>query len=159
MIEVIAVLFNFSIVCLIVWRAGSKPAQDLFLNRKQTIEQQLQEAQILSTKAKQELAEWQKRWQESEAIAHQQFEDAKKTVERFRQTALAHARTEAERIQSEARLVGQSEAAKSEQRVRAELIHSSVTMARNYLASHLEEKDKTHLVSEYLETVRNGHAG
>ncbi len=72
---------------------------------------------------------------------------------------LAHARVEAERIQSEARLVGQSEAAKSEQRLRRELIHSSVSMAKNYLATHLEDKDKSHLVTEYLETVRNGHAG
>jgi hypothetical protein len=56
MIEVIAVLINFSVVCLIVWKAARKPTQDLFLNRKQNIEQQLREAEALFLKAPGEAA-------------------------------------------------------------------------------------------------------
>lgn len=158
-LEVIAVLFNFICVVGILVHFGRKPAKDFLAHRSQTIATQIKEATELSKNAQRELAEWQQRWSESESLAKRDHEDAKKSVEKFRETVLAHAKTEAQRIQHEAKLVGESEASKAQQGLRKELIHTSVRVARDYLAQNLEDRDKLHLVTEYLETIPNGQAG
>jgi len=157
--ESIPVLVNFIVVVIVLVKYTRQPLMDFLRNRSVTLATQMQEASELSASAERELGEWKGKWKDAEAIAHRHFEDTKQTVQKFREQVLAHARTESSRILRDAKVVGESESQKAEQSLRHELVHSSVKVARNYLTHHLEDKDRLNLVTEYLETVPNGHAG
>ena len=92
--------------------------------------------------AKRELAEWQKRWSGKSlkpSFPKQQFEDARsKSVEKFRDSVLAHAKTEATRIlnQTEAETgLSESETAQGAKwAAQGTSAHQRLKVARDYLA-------------------------
>ena len=150
---IIPAIVNFLAVVFILWYFGRKPLAAFLVERSETIAASIREAEKQSAEAEKVLGEWQRNWESSEAHAKTQLEEAKVALVRYRETALVSAKSEAERVKKESRLVGQSEISKAKAQLQKEVVEKSVQMAQAYLAGHLSDKDKQNLVTEYVEIV------
>lgn len=159
MVEIIAPIVNFAVVLFIVWKYGRGPFLEFLQTRSKQIETQIREAETLSGEAKRLLDEAEKNWASSQEYTRQFAAEAKGSIARFREQTVSAARSEAERVKGEAERVEQSERARARNALEQELAQRSVALARKYLASHLDEKERHKLISDYVEMVRNGTAG
>jgi len=155
---VLASIFNFALVLFIFWYFGRRPIASFLLDRSEIVATALKDAEEQSKSAGALLELWTKNWRASESHAKQQFEEAKAAVVRIRESTLASAHAEAERVRRETELVGKTEVSRIKKHLRQELVERSVRMARAYLEGNLTEKDKHKLVAEYVERVSDGPA-
>ena len=157
--EVLSTLINFTVVVFILVYAGRKPIADFFAGRSQQIAKDVDEARHLSTEARRLLENWDAKSKNAQSEIHQQMEDAKASMAKFRESTLAHANNEARRISEEAKTVAAAEMLRAKRALRQQLAIESVEQARQYLESHVDKKDSKKLLTDYLEIVANGHAG
>jgi len=158
-LESLPVLVNFTALVTLLFLALRKPAAAFMANRSAQIGQQMVEAQAMSTDAERELNKWQTNWRSLEVNAKKMQDDAKSTLEKLRLNSAARAKVEAERIEREANLVGQSELNKAKLQLQREVAIRSVDLVEEYLGSHIGDEDRHRLVADYTKVVGNGHAG
>jgi F-type H+-transporting ATPase subunit b len=158
MTEIVAPLVNFAVVVFILVKFGRQPLRDFLAARSKQIADAMREAEKESTEAKHQLAEAEKNWRASQANAQRFVEDAKSSIIRFREHALAAAKQEAERVRKEASLVETTERLRARRSLQQEVARKSVAMAGQYLQTHLGEKERHKLVTDYVEIVQNGTA-
>jgi len=159
MTVIIASIVNFAVVVFVVWWFLRKPAGQFLLNRSQVVGTTIQEAEKQANEASKLLSHWETNWNACEAHAKQLLDEARGGLEKFRDNALAMARTEADRIKKENHLVVKSEAARVKSLLRKEITDKCIETAGQFLGAHLTDKDQQHLVTEYMEIVGNGSSG
>lgn len=155
---VIAPIFNFALVVVVLYFAARKPFAAFLAQRSANVASQIAEGEQLSSEAEKSLALWESNWRSLEAHAKQLAEDARAAMTKVRETTLANARREAERIRHDGQLVGQSEALRARDGLGRELAERSVLAAGQYLKGHLADDDQRKLVYEYVEKLTNGKA-
>lgn len=154
--EFLAPTLNFLVVAFILGYFGRKPMMAFLANRSDTFSGTLKEAETRHSEAEKALRTWETSTRDAEAHAKAQLEDAKSALKRQRESALVRAKSEAERVTKESRLVGQSEAVKAKDALQREVAAKSVQLAETYLTGHLTDKDRQKLVGEYVEILGNG---
>lgn len=157
--EIIAPIANFAIVVFILWKYGKQPVLDFLRTRSKNIETQMKEAEAQFADAKKLLSQAEADSSGARAQVKQYHSEAAASIERFREVALVAAKQEAERIRRESQLVVQSEIAKAHGALEREIAQRSVSMAGKYLQTHLGDKEKHKLVSDYVEIITNDTAG
>ncbi len=159
MSTIIPIIFNFLAVLAILYFSTRKAFTQFLINRSKEIANAITEAEKLYAEASSQLAQCEADTKNSQDHAKTLFDDAKVTLERIRKTALEKARAEAERVSKEAALTSKTEFARAKLALQRELAEKSLKEAEAYLKGHLNDEDRHGLVSNYVETVGNGHAG
>lgn len=154
--ETLPAIVNFLAVVFILVYFGRKPMAAFLATRSETVSADIRAAEAESKVARERLEKSQRNWDSSAAHAKQQMEEAKAAMVRYRDNSLKSAATEAERVKRESRLVGASETSRAKTLLQREVVEKSVRMAEAYLTGHLTDKDRTKLVTEYVEIVGNG---
>jgi len=153
-----AAIFNFAVVVLILWYFGRKPVGVFLVARSEAVAKAIVEAEQLSREMSASLEKWERDWKASEAHAKQHLEEARTAMLRHRESVLAAARADAERLRREGGMQGKSEIVKAKASLRRQLVDRSIKMAQTFLEGQLSEKDRQKLVGEYLERVASGTA-
>ena len=153
LIEIIAPLVNFAIVVFILWKFGKEPVLEFLRTRSKNIETAIKDAEAQFADAKKQLSEAEANSAAAHSQVKQYHSEAAASMERFREQALVAAKQEAARIRRESQLVVQSEVAKANAALGREIAQKSVFMAAKYLQTHLGEKEKHKLVSDYVEII------
>lgn len=154
--DVISSLLNFGVLVSILVLFGRKPFMAFLGARRANIQREIEEAKQQSQEATAELEEWEKKVSNKERLLKDQLNEAKALIERTRTTIMATAKTQGDRILEEAKLVVQSERSKAGVRLRNEVVAKSTALAREFLKSHLAEKDQKRIIGEYVESVGHG---
>ena len=151
-----ATLFNFGLLVVILFWFGRKPLKAFLASRSELIATTLEEATNLSEEALRKKNEWEQKWNHANSDVKQQLEEARAALRRYRETAIAAAQVEADRVETESKLAGVGEVAKARSRLESEILQRSVDLAESHLRNNLADKDKSRLVSEYVESVSHG---
>lgn len=154
--EFLAATLNFLVVVLILGYFGRKPMKTFLANRSETFSTVLLAAETQFTESQKRLKTWETNTRDAEAHAKAQLDDAKVAIKRQREAALVTAKSEAERVTKESRLVGRSETARAKEALQREIATQSVRLAEAYLVGHLTDNDRQKLVGEYVEILGNG---
>jgi F0F1-type ATP synthase membrane subunit b/b' len=157
--EALSTLLNFSVVVFILWYAGRKPIAEFFAGRSKEISSSVNEARALSSQAQNLLQEWDGKNRSAASEIARQKEDAALSVSKLKEATALRVKSESKRIAEETKLVALAEQAKAKRSLQRGLVKESVEQARKYLESHVENKDSTKLLTDYLERVANGHVG
>lgn len=157
--EILSTVFNFAVVVFILWHFGRKPIAEFFQNRSKDIGTSVNEARIVSAEAKKAVEQWAAKKAGSEREIHQQMEDARSSIAKFRDATIARVNSESRRISEESAAVSAAEMVRAKRALRRQLAVESIEQARTYLTSHVDKKDSGKLLTDYLERVANGHAG
>lgn len=155
MTEVIAPVVNFSVVAAVLYFGARKGVLGMLSGRAETVRKEISEAETLFGQASKSLSENESNHKNREANAKREMDDAKTTVTRHREKTMATAKTEAERIKREAKMMGSNEVESAKRLLQTELAEKSLEMASIYLDKHMEPKDKNKLVQEYVDLVKN----
>jgi F-type H+-transporting ATPase subunit b len=158
-INVIASCLNFAVVLAILAYFGRQPAKDFFKTRSEVLSKSVREAEAIAQAAIRAKAEMEQKLAsaKSEMVARQR--EAEESMKKLKQSALAKASQEAERIHRDSQLLQEGEQVRARKQLLKELGDDSVAAVRRYLSTSLEDKDKDALVTDYLTRVTAGHAG
>ncbi len=156
MAEALPNILNFGIVVFILGYFGRKPFLDTLSMRSTSIGNHVKEATDQAAQAQTFLSEWETSWKNAEAHTATMKREAEESIQRQREKAMASARTEATRIQRETELVAKSEGQRAKHNIQKEIAGRSITLAQEFLARQLSEKDQKKLVIDYVEGVKNG---
>ncbi len=154
----LAPIVNFSVVAFVLIYFGRKPLAQMLAARSTSLATEIRGAEADEKEASAQLAQWEAKWNGSAAEAKQAQVDAQTRIASLKETTLATAKKQAERIVKEANAVGQVEATKGRETLQREIVRKSVSMAKDFLGAHVGDKDRHQLVAEYVELVNDGSA-
>jgi F-type H+-transporting ATPase subunit b len=160
LLDMLPVIFNFSVVIFILWKYGKDPIRDFFSTRSTQVNEALTEAGEISKQAFQMREEWGKKRQGIQAEIQKLESDAKESLKRMREGSEKKAEHESKRIKKETELLLQGEYRKTQKRISEEVFEESQALVRKYFLKNLDEADRSKLVGDYLGSFGNGsHQG
>lgn len=143
------ILFNFAIVVFILYKAGRKPVLDHFRARAEKLDQEVRGAERAYEAASKECDSWANKMQKAPDEAKVFAADAKSTLARYRETTLAAATHESERVAKEAVALANTELQRAKEGLGRELALRSLRASESYLRSHLEDRDREVLLDQF----------
>lgn len=149
-------LINFSVVMIIVWYFGRKPANDFLRNRAKFIADFVGNAQKAATDAMTFFNEWQSRWLQREQEIESQWNEGKKLIARLKAQSEDFIKKEEKRIKLEAEQFSFSEVSRAKLAIEEDLLQKSLQLSKDYFQNQIEEKDKIQLLNNYTDMMRNG---
>jgi len=149
----VAMLFNFALLVLIVYFLLRRPVGGMVRNRHSTVAEALEEA-----KEKKEAAE------KALAVAREQMENLEAEVERVRKQIIEAGEAEAntirkdaaqrtERLQADTKAVIEQEIHHMAQLIREEVVEGIVAKAEKLIGEKIQRSDHDRLAREYLEEI------
>jgi F-type H+-transporting ATPase subunit b len=153
---VIASLINFVVMVSIIAYFAKKPVEQFLAKRSETIANDIKDAERLAAEAQKALAQWESKWDSSQALSKKNFSEAEASLALVKKNTLEAAAMQASRIQADSKRVAQGEVARAKNNLKKEFVLKSVEVAGRYLGRNIREEDRHKLVSEYLEKVVNG---
>lgn len=153
MVDVVAPIFNFIALALILWVVSRKAVIAFFVSRSETIEKAISDAKMEAEKAEKALSEWREKQAGAKAQAGGIRESMEERLRAYRLRVVEHARSEVDRIMRETELVGRSELERSRQQLEHEIVSRSVAVAGEEIKQKLSPEVRERLVSEYVEIL------
>ncbi|MCP4603983.1 MAG: ATP synthase F0 subunit B [Proteobacteria bacterium] len=156
---VVALLFNFICLLLIVYFILRKPLSQKFKDRKETLEKAINEANQMKARAEKALSQARSKMQAIDvemARIRQEILDAGK-AESAR--ILEDAEAQAERMRSDAKAAVEQEIARLAQGIREQFADEVVAMAEQLVHKQIESVDHERLARDYLEGIGSSSAG
>lgn len=156
MAELLAPVLNFAAVLSVFIIFARKPFGAMLASRSENVKKEMGEAETAFTNASQALNQWESSSRNKEAHVQKEMEDTKTAIARHKERTLSAAKTESERIQKEATMMGSNEINQAKESLQRELAEKSIRLAEEFLGKQLDGKEKEKLVSEYVELVNSG---
>ncbi len=148
---------NFLAVVLILWKVGKQPARDFVKSRSENVKKFIHDAEGEYAVASAEESKWQQDWNAIESRVEKLQSDAETMVAQTRERVLADAKRQAERIESESKLLAQSELLRARNAVQKKVVEESLALAKGFMDKSLGKGERKKLVVDSLELVGNGH--
>lgn len=126
---------------------------DVMEKRRELVKQQLEEAANSRSQAQGFVDEQKQALATARKEAYDIVEMAKQNAARQTDEAVAHAKSEAERLKTEAAREIESEKNKAIESLRNEVSSMSVAIASKIMEKQVDEKDQSQLVDQYLKEV------
>lgn len=147
MTEIIAPIFNFLLMLMLIWYFGKDSIKGFLVKRSELIEDKIKNAEKEKKIAEELLEFWNKK---EKGLKHEISEMSRATlelIETFRKKTLMLANLQANRIREEARLLAESEEKKSLNAIQKEIILSAINRAKEHVRKNfsLEENEKLSL--------------
>lgn len=144
---------NLILFCGILWYFTGGLIKRFFRNRKQTIQDTLDELEVRRTDAKAKLAEVENRIANLEAERQAILDESAAQAERLRRNIVEDARRQAEQIVEQARRAAENESRAALNNVRATVANEIVDAAAKALRGKLTESEHHKLISNSLDKV------
>lgn len=158
-INVIASVLNFGVVIAILAYFGRQPIIDMFKTRSEVLGKAVREAEAVAQAATLARSESAKKLKAAKEEMETRRVDVAEQMKVLKQTTLAKASGEAERIHRDSQQLLEGEKLRSRKALLKEVGEDSVAAVRRYLSTSLEDKDKAALVTDYLGLVTSGQQG
>lgn len=143
------ILFNFSIVVAILYLAARKSVPEHFRLRAEKLDQAIRGAERDFAAASKECDAWNTKMQHAPDEAKAFAADAKSSLTRYRETTLAAAKKESERVAKEAVALANTELQRAKESLGRELALRSLRASASYLRGHLEDRDREVLLDQF----------
>ncbi len=153
MAEVIAPIFNFCLMLLVLYYFGKDYIKNFILNRSKLIEEAITNAE----KEKKSSEVFLKTWEEKN-IEKELSEMAKameESINLFRQKTLISANLHAERIKNEASILAESERRKVFNEVKKEIVRLAIENSLKYTKENFSINENKKLTSQVLKGIRH----
>lgn len=144
---------NLILFCGILWYFTGNLIKRFLRNRKQTIEDTLDELEVRREDAKAKLAEIENRIANLEAERQAILSESKDQAERIKQGIMADAQRQAEQILEQARRSAENEGRAMLDGVRSTVANEIIEAASKALRGQLTEKDHEKLIAQSLDKV------
>lgn len=144
---------NLILFCGILWYFVGGICKKFFKNRKQGIQDTLDELEKRRQEAKDALAEIEKRIANLEAERQAILDESKAQAERLKNGIMEDARRQAGQIVDQARRAAENEERAMLEKVRATVADEIVDAASKALSGNLTEKDHEKLIANALDKV------
>lgn len=146
-------IINLILFCAILWYFTRNIIKGFFRNRKQTIENTLDELEKRRKEAKEKLAEIEKRIASLESERKAILDESKEQAERLRKGIVEDAQRQAGQIVEQARRAAENEGRAMLDQVRATVANEIVDAAAKALSGQLTEEDHDKLIANSLDKV------
>ena len=146
-------VLNLIIFCAILWYFTGKLIKNFFRNRRQGIQDTLDELERRRREAKENLAEIERRIANLEAERKAILDESRAQAERLKKGILEEAGRQADQIVEQARRAAENEGRAALDRVRATVADEIVEAARKGLAGRLTDADHGRLIDNSLDKV------
>lgn len=147
---------NFSIFLFVFFRYAWPLLRDALVDRRKLVQKELSEADRSYREAKAMLDEIEVRRAGVRAEGQRLLEQMKAEAERERKTLLEAARQGAERIRSDASLLGEQEAARAAQAIREQIAEAVIARVSSAVRERVTEGDDRRFVREFVGAVEAG---
>lgn len=146
-------ILNLILFCGLLWYFTGKLIKRFFRNRKQTIQDTLNELEKRREEAKDKLAEIEKRIANLESERKAILEESRKQAERLKQGIVEDAQRQAGQIRDQARRAAENEGKAMLDQVRATVANEIVDAAARALRGQLTEEEHDKLIANSLDKV------
>lgn len=146
-------VLNLIIFCGILWYFTGKLIKRFFHNRRQGIQDTLDELEARRKQARESLAEIEKRIANLESEREAILAESRAQAERMKQGIVDDANRQASQIVDQARRAAENESRAMLDEVRAKLADEIIEAARKALAGQLTEEDHDRLIANSLDKV------
>lgn len=146
-------VLNLILFCALLWYFTGKLIKRFFRNRKQTIQDTLDELEKRREEARNQLAEIEKRIANLESERQAILDESKAQAERLKQGIVADAQKQAGQIVDQARRAAENEGRAMLDQVRATVANEIVDAAAKALRGQLTEEDHDRLIANSLDKV------
>lgn len=146
-------VLNLIIFCAILWYFTGKLIKNFFRNRRDGIQNTLDELEKRRKEAKEDLAEIERRIANLEAERKAILDESRVQAERQRQSILEDANRQASQIVEQATRAAENENRQALDKVRAAIADEIVEAARKSLAGKLTDADHDRLIDQSLDKV------
>ncbi len=156
MAETLAPILNFIVVVSVFFFGGRKLFLAMLKSRSESVQKEMGEAEAAYSEASKFFNESESNSRNREANAKRELDEAQSSLARLKERTLAAAKTEAERIQREAKMMGSNEVDQAKELLQRELALKSIELTESFFGKQFDAKEKAKLVNEYVELVGNG---
>ncbi len=146
-------IVNLILFCGILWYFTGNLVKRFFRNRKQTIQDTLDELETRREEAKKKLAEIEARIGSLEVERKAILDESRRQAERLKSGIVEDARRQAGRIVEQARRTAENESRARLDEVRATVANEIIATAAKALRGRLTEKDHDRLIADSLDKV------
>jgi F-type H+-transporting ATPase subunit b len=147
----------FLLIAVLVYFAR-KPILDFFNDRRAKIQDDLRSAAEMRREAEERYAEWQRKLVDLDEEIERIRAASRERAESEREKIIADARTNAERIRSDATAAIDQELRRSREILLEEAVDLAIELAENLLRDQVTEADRERLVAEFIERVERANA-
>ena len=146
-------ILNLIIFCGILWYFTGKLIKKFFRQRRQTIQDTLNELENRKAQSKLELDEIEKRISGLESERQAILEESRAQAERMKKNIMDDARRQAEQIVEQARRTAENESRVMLEKVRGTVADEIIVAAGKALQGRLTEEDHKQLIDKALDKV------
>lgn len=146
-------IINLILFCAILWYFGRNIIKSFFRNRKQTIENTLDELERRRKEAREKLGEIEKRIASLESERKAILDESKAQAERLRKGIVEDAQRQAGQIVEQARRAAENEGKAMLDQVRTTVANEIVEAAAKALSGKLTEEEHDKLIANSLDKV------
>lgn len=141
---------NFLLLLGALFLLARKPLRAWFADRRDRIQQDLEQAAALKRDAEERYAHWQRRLVGLEDELERLRRDVRERAEAERESLLADARAAAERIRRDASTAIDREVRRAREELREEASELAVELAAGLLREHVSDADRERLLDEFI---------
>jgi len=149
-------IVNFAIFVFVFHRYAWPVLRGALADRRTLVQRELSEADRASQEARGALAEVEERRSHLRAEGERMVAEMRAEGERERAALLESARKSAERIRSDARLLGEQESARAARAIREEIANQVVAQVVASLRERLTDEDEHRFVTEFVGAIETG---
>lgn len=149
----ISQIVNFALLLLILRMVLYRPLLSMLEERKNRIQESLDEAERVKQEAATAEAEYQEKVSEARREAQQAVARANQAAEKVREQVLVEAREEARQILAQARKEAEEEQHQAVLRARDDVADLAILAARRVIGDTMDEPRQRKLVAEFLDTL------
>ena len=146
-------MFNVGLVIFVLVWVGRKPLKEFFINRTQSIRDQLEEAQRARKEAETKLAELQERMRNLDQEVKQIRETAEREAKAEYDRLVAEAERDAEKIAARARQEIEATTRAAHLELKAHAAELSVRLAEEKIRKEITEEDRVRLFGRFVRDV------
>lgn len=154
--ELIWQAVNLALLVGIIVYAARRPVKSFFAERREQIQNDLEESAEFLKQAETRYAEWQRKLVDLETELGQIRAMARQRAHEERDRILAEARAAAERIKDDARAAIDQELRRAEGALRQEAADLAIELAAKLISDQIDDSDRARLVDEFITRVESG---
>ena len=146
-------VINFAVLAVALVFLLRKPVSKALSDRIQGIKDQLEDLEARKLQAEEELASYNRRFQQLEQEAEKIVEQYIQQGQEAKARILEEAQSAAAKLEEQARRNIDHEFKKAREQLQAEVMEKALVKAEEVIKSKISDKDQERLVDEYLEKV------
>jgi F-type H+-transporting ATPase subunit b len=144
---------NLLLLIAVLVYFARKPIQRFFADRREGVQEELQQAAALRDEATRRYAEWQRKLVDLDAEIERLRAVSRERTELERERMLADARAAAERIRADARAAVEQELRSARVQLREEAADLAIGLAAERLRGEVTDADRDRLLDEFIERI------